>query len=605
MKRLSWAPFVYLLFECIIIFLTRQLEPSLFDYSNFISKFFALVVLITNIAFFIVHCKDPGYLPIPEISYQIPDQSSRNEDKNKQQFEFVSNRQSGKYNKNIDLNTKQHAQMDSDPTKNKNTDPNTISGSSQDHDQSDQQKQQGKQEIKTPEKSKQEIEMQCEPSMQTENENNEIQIKSLPQSKQNSDEKNQKQQDIFSPLSDKQLEEDGDEVVKIETVQEDAAKAKQEMYSFEISIQQKQLIKNEITTQEGSTKSTTKTNEHITTTNFNNVLTQNNVINSIFTNENNCNNIVTSLSNKTSEIQQCSKLDDSKLNYSVIDYPQTAIDFNAKILNNQDMRNSYSSKLYSFNKKNEEISNVFSIFSPVNNNTKLQVHLNDNPNSYENKEAPQIHQNMHEINILSEIHDPNEAQFVEIRHCLSCHIEQKIRSKHCKICNRCVATYDHHCPWIGNCVGEKNRCNFWWFLSIQFTELAIAITFVIKSIVSNSEINVVMWAIDIILLGFFLLMVGSLLIYHTYLAVENLTTWESARWEKISYLKEWPEQFGSPFNKGMWQNIKSYCQCIKPSKYFTSWYIPKLKNQPNEEQNKQKNIIINLQNNQFQQEQNA
>ena len=55
---------------------------------------------------------------------------------------------------------------------------------------------------------------------------------------------------------------------------------------------------------------------------------------------------------------------------------------------------------------------------------------------------------------------------VELRFCTVCNIEQPLRSKHCRVCHKCVATYDHHCPWLGNCVGEKNRLHFYLFLVV-------------------------------------------------------------------------------------------------------------------------------------------
>lgn len=56
--------------------------------------------------------------------------------------------------------------------------------------------------------------------------------------------------------------------------------------------------------------------------------------------------------------------------------------------------------------------------------------------------------------------------FIEYKYCTVCHVEQPLRSKHCKKCDHCVATFDHHCPWIGNCVGERNRSIFFWYLVV-------------------------------------------------------------------------------------------------------------------------------------------
>lgn len=60
--------------------------------------------------------------------------------------------------------------------------------------------------------------------------------------------------------------------------------------------------------------------------------------------------------------------------------------------------------------------------------------------------------------------DEEVVLFIEYKYCTICHIEQPLRCKHCKQCDHCVATHDHHCPWIGNCVGERNKKYFVGFL---------------------------------------------------------------------------------------------------------------------------------------------
>lgn len=67
----------------------------------------------------------------------------------------------------------------------------------------------------------------------------------------------------------------------------------------------------------------------------------------------------------------------------------------------------------------------------------------------------------HEIEMTEE---DDVVLFVETKYCTICHLEQPIRAKHCKSCDQCVATHDHHCPWIGNCVGERNKARFYHYL---------------------------------------------------------------------------------------------------------------------------------------------
>lgn len=140
-----------------------------------------------------------------------------------------------------------------------------------------------------------------------------------------------------------------------------------------------------------------------------------------------------------------------------------------------------------------------------------------------------------------------------------------MRTKHCKNCNRCVATYDHHCPWIGNCVAEKNRRFFFYFLICQLGESIWATYYLSMCFESAADISEwlkqsYLQLIGIIISSFFILMVGSLVFIHLYLASRNLTTWEFLSWSKISYMKIWPKQYGSPFsqNKSTLFNLHLY-----------------------------------------------
>ena len=74
---------------------------------------------------------------------------------------------------------------------------------------------------------------------------------------------------------------------------------------------------------------------------------------------------------------------------------------------------------------------------------------------------------------------------------------------------------------------------------------------------------------------FFILMLASLVIFHTYLAINNLTTWECLSWSNISYMIVWPRKYGSPFSKGLKANLMFYFWYPLKVHEVMQWELPK------------------------------
>ena len=178
---------------------------------------------------------------------------------------------------------------------------------------------------------------------------------------------------------------------------------------------------------------------------------------------------------------------------------------------------------------------------------------------------------------ITPVQDESSIQ-IETRYCTVCNIEQPLRAKHCRVCNVCVAMYDHHCPWMGNCIGERNRFYFWWYLAAENTILDWSLILLFNGLVSGGSASE--WAKTnwMVLIGFviaaiFAAMVGFLFVFHSYLAAANKTTWEQLSRDKIGYMARWPKHLGSPFSKGVWKNLNYYC-CKALPKGYTMWIYP-------------------------------
>lgn len=132
-------------------------------------------------------------------------------------------------------------------------------------------------------------------------------------------------------------------------------------------------------------------------------------------------------------------------------------------------------------------------------------------------------------------------------YCDVCELPRPNRSRHCKHCGRCVWRYDHHCFLISNCVGEANHPLFWWFLTAQCASLWLGIPLVRMAISPDGSDflewlghNGPLFACALIQWPFIVLVV-SLLVMHTLMAMVNITSFESAKREHLHYLRGIPE----------------------------------------------------------------
>ena len=118
---------------------------------------------------------------------------------------------------------------------------------------------------------------------------------------------------------------------------------------------------------------------------------------------------------------------------------------------------------------------------------------------------------------------------LEKHFCQLCNIDQPVRSKHCKICKGCVATFDHHCIWVGNCIGEKNRALFLYYLVIQIFELIVVTLRPLYMVEYHKEIRMLLEDNVILILSLvmnivFIVNVIILLRYHIFFIKINQTT---------------------------------------------------------------------------------
>eukprot|EP01018_Ginkgo_biloba_P015937 Gb_13259 [translate_table: standard] len=155
--------------------------------------------------------------------------------------------------------------------------------------------------------------------------------------------------------------------------------------------------------------------------------------------------------------------------------------------------------------------------------------------------------------------------------CPTCKIVRPLRSKHCSTCNRCVEQFDHHCPWISNCVGKRNKWDFFTFLCLETSAMLIsgAVTFQRLSTDPHAPHSFGAWVHYVAVhhtgaLSF--LIVDILLVFGVAMLTgmqasqiaRNITTNEMANAVRYNYLKGPGGHFRNPFDHGCRKNCTDF-----------------------------------------------
>jgi len=157
--------------------------------------------------------------------------------------------------------------------------------------------------------------------------------------------------------------------------------------------------------------------------------------------------------------------------------------------------------------------------------------------------------------------DENAHEKSQMQLCHTCHVARPLRAKHCRVHRKCVLLFDHFCPFVDNTIGLYNYKYFYTFLVFMtLAELFFGITLYLYQKRYYAEHGSMDWLV--LCLGIEVVMnvipIGGMCIYHTQLAMVNLSTNEHLNVRKYKYLYpvvNGKRQYKNPWFKGYWGNF--------------------------------------------------
>lgn len=153
----------------------------------------------------------------------------------------------------------------------------------------------------------------------------------------------------------------------------------------------------------------------------------------------------------------------------------------------------------------------------------------------------------------------NSSQFTQI--CTLCRTHVHDQSKHCGACNRCVDGFDHHCRWVNNCIGTRNFRMFAGLIVALEAETALQVAagvYALQGCCWSQEVQSRLgsvyspspFATQAYIAGLALFLLTSLillltntqlLLFHCYLAIKGLSTYEYIMKQRVGTGKVQPK----------------------------------------------------------------
>lgn len=154
------------------------------------------------------------------------------------------------------------------------------------------------------------------------------------------------------------------------------------------------------------------------------------------------------------------------------------------------------------------------------------------------------------------------SQGLHLRHCDKCRKYKPPRAHHCRTCKSCILRMDHHCMWINNCVGYWNYKPFV-ILVFYATIGSIYSTVIIICCALQKDWESSGWvSLKIFYITCGLMMItlsgtlGTLLVWHVYLIIHNMTTIEYYEGIRAAWLaRKSGQSYRHPFDISVYRNI--------------------------------------------------
>mmetsp|Transcript_19196 Transcript_19196/g.47450 ORF Transcript_19196/g.47450 Transcript_19196/m.47450 type:complete len:620 (-) Transcript_19196:69-1928(-) len=176
---------------------------------------------------------------------------------------------------------------------------------------------------------------------------------------------------------------------------------------------------------------------------------------------------------------------------------------------------------------------------------------------------------------LESFADESFVQNNDLQLCHTCQIVRPPRSKHDRVSGKCVLLFDHFCPFVDNTVGLYNYKYFYIFLCFMTSALvshAITLYIYLRRYTKTEPMP---WGLFLMGLEVCvcLLPVGGLFLYHTQLAMVNLSTNEHINLKKYHYFfpkkANGKKHYKNPWFKGV---VGNFNERMNPSE--SSYVLP-------------------------------